>query len=63
MITSRAVAGSKPPTRVRWGVLGYLVAASFVAYLLRSNLSIAGGARLQIFDDGWQFARAMAVSR
>jgi len=44
--TSRAVAGSEPPTRVRWIVLSYLVAASFVLYLLRSNLSIAGEAMM-----------------
>ena len=44
--TSRAVAGSEPPTRVRWVVLSYLVAASFVLYLLRSNLSIAGEAMM-----------------
>ena len=31
---------------MRWVVLGYLVAASFVLYLLRSNLSIAGEAMM-----------------
>ncbi len=37
--TNRAVAGSEPPTRVRWVVLNYLVAASFVLYLLLLTLS------------------------
>ena len=34
------------PSRVRWIILAFLVGASFVAYLLRTNLSIAGEAMM-----------------
>ena len=30
------------PTQVRWNILALLVALSFVAYLLRTNMSVAG---------------------
>ena len=36
--------GPRAPSRVRWIILAFLVGASFVAYLLRTNLSIAGEA-------------------
>jgi len=31
-----------PPTRVRWRICALMVAASFVAYILRTNMSVAG---------------------
>ncbi|MGB5814578.1 MAG: hypothetical protein WBI27_09940, partial [Thermoanaerobaculia bacterium] len=31
-----------PPGRVRWNILAVLVAMSFVAYVLRTNMSVAG---------------------
>ena len=34
-------------TRVRWGVLSLIVAGGFVAYFLRSNMSVAGEAMMQ----------------
>jgi ACS family glucarate transporter-like MFS transporter len=43
---SRTVSGVEPEraTRVRWSVLGLLVLLSFVAYVLRTNMSVAGDA-------------------
>ncbi|MCP3958873.1 MAG: MFS transporter [bacterium] len=38
--------GPGAPSRVRWIILAFLVGASFVAYLLRSNMSIAGEAMM-----------------
>jgi ACS family glucarate transporter-like MFS transporter len=35
-------AGARPRGRVRWNVLAVLVALSFVAYVLRMNMSVAG---------------------
>lgn len=37
-----AAANASRPTRVRWRLLGAMVFVSFVSYLLRGNLSIAG---------------------
>jgi ACS family glucarate transporter-like MFS transporter len=37
---------ARPRSRVRWNILGFLVAGSFVAYLLRTNMSIAGEAMM-----------------
>src|SRR5689334_18000629 len=31
-----------PPTRVRWRICALMVAASFVAYIFRTNMSVAG---------------------
>ena len=39
--SSAATAASRP-TAVRWGICALMIVASFVAYLLRSNLSVAG---------------------
>ena len=38
--------GPRAPSRVRWIILAFLVGASFVAYLLRTNMSIAGEAMM-----------------
>lgn len=36
-----------PPSRVRWNILALIVAAGFVAYFLRSNMSVAGEAMMR----------------
>ncbi|MEQ1693193.1 MAG: hypothetical protein ABMA00_18020 [Gemmatimonas sp.] len=33
------------PSRIRWNILPLIVSAGFVAYFLRSNMSVAGEAR------------------
>ena len=38
------IQGVEGPTRVRWRILAWMVAASLVAYVLRFNLSVAGPA-------------------
>ena len=40
-------AGAVRPTTVRWRVLAWIVVASFVAYVLRFNLSVAGPAMMR----------------
>lgn len=35
------------PTRVRWNILAILIVASFVAYVLRVNMSVAGEAMME----------------
>ena len=37
-----AVPPTARPTNVRWRILALIFAASFVAYLLRTNMSVAG---------------------
>ena len=42
MTTAQAISRSSGPTGIRWRILGLIFAASFVAYLLRTNMSVAG---------------------
>ena len=42
MNTASAARPDHQPTRVRWAILALLFGASFVAYVLRTNMSIAG---------------------
>jgi len=50
-----------PPTNVRWRILAILIFVSFVSYLLRGNLSIAGPAMvkdLQLTEIQWGWIMA-----
>ncbi|HEY4230184.1 MAG TPA: MFS transporter, partial [Thermoanaerobaculia bacterium] len=43
-----ALAPGGRPTAVRWRILGLICLAAFVAYLLRTNMSIAGEPMMRV---------------
>ncbi len=60
-MTQTAIPSSSRPTMVRWRILGILMFVSFVSYLLRGNLSIAGPAMiedLQLTEIQWGWIMA-----